>query len=157
MKRWMVLLLISVVVFGTLGYLYMQGEFEEYGWETFAMVLAAVAGPVKMLIYWTQGEESKDGKLKNAELKFTKTQKKDDKRRIKLALDVKEKETNLIKLEKDVELLSANIELLENRHKQVHQNIYMCLCYVYVWELLLDQAELQEKSNPLYHASYFHH
>ncbi len=126
MKRWIIVTIIAGILLLILGYLFFQGEFDEYSWESVSIVIAAILAPIKWVVFWIKGDEEKNsaedlnmqiGKMEEKRKEETLHQK-------KLLVEIKEREQQTQKLEKDLELLKANLEILEERQKKVQTDIY---------------------------------
>ncbi len=121
MKRWVIYIVLAVVIIGAIGFLYWKGKLQDLSWETVAIIVAAAIGPLKMLIGWVNKGEEKSIAKKDAE--NTESHEEKELKRRTLASDIKEQEERTFKLEKDIELLSANIEILELKKKQLNGEI----------------------------------
>lgn len=126
MKRWIIVTIVAGIVLLIVGYLFFQGEFDEYSWESVSIVIAALIAPVKWVVYWIKGDEEKSSaeNLNKQIENMEKKRKEEALHQEKLLSEIKDREQQTQKLEKDLELLKANLEILEERRKKVQSDIY---------------------------------
>ena len=113
-QRWIILSIVLIVIIALIVYLAERNFLSDLKWETVAIIVAAFLGPVKMMFLWFN--KDKDGKSDAEEL--TK-----ENIRLKSELETTLQINNSLKvageransLQKEIELLDANIELLAHK------------------------------------------
>lgn len=114
MKRWIFLLVILVLSAALVIYLFERGLLNGMEWQSTAIIIAAAFGPVKMLFLWFR---DLDDKQKNQEQIVAENEqlKADLEKSNKLNKSLLQTEKEAQRLERELELMSANMSLFEKK------------------------------------------
>lgn len=116
MKRWLILLVVFVVCIGVIVVLSINGVFDNLEWETALIIIAAITGPFK-LFHNSLSSNDDEAEKKQTILELEKANNKELERGKQIKTDIKKNRELAANIEKDIELMSANLEILEKKQK----------------------------------------
>ena len=135
MNRRLIIAIIAVVlVLVVVGYLYTQGYFQNFKWQTGTMVLAALAAPYQIVMNWIKGGE--DEKI----LKKHEAIREDEKKhRIDYDAQIDAKKKQIEDLDKKINEINVKVTQVEEKRATVEQKVNT-----------MSNAELQQKGKDLF-------
>ena len=121
MKRWIFYIIVGVLILAVIGFLYWQGKLKDLTWEVAVMVIVAALGPMELVYRWFM--EKKEELLPVQKQEHDCLSQEQELRHKALIAEIKEREQQTIRLEKDIELLATQLELLELKKQQLKTEI----------------------------------
>jgi len=122
MKRIIIAIVVIIVILGLIGFLYAQGHFRNMRWETLTMIFAALAAPFQGIANWLRGGSEQDDMAKK-KADFELLVKQQEEKRQFIQADIKANEDKARKLEMDMELMKANLAVMEEKQKRAKVDI----------------------------------
>lgn len=110
MKRWkIVTVIVGVIIFLIImGYLFTQGYFENFEWQTGTMILAALAAPYQMVANWLKPQPGDDIGSKHEKMR-----EEEKIHREKTDKEIELRKTKIQELDKELEVMNTKIKLVE--------------------------------------------
>ena len=115
MRHWLIVIVILVAVFLIVGFLSDQG-YLNVKWQGLAMIIAAIAGPYKLLKNYINGGSKKTEKILD---KHQKIEEEEKVHRVEYDQKIEEREKKIEKLDKEIDDLDKEIEKVEEKRKKV--------------------------------------
>jgi len=113
------IVIVSIALVAGLSYLFLNGFLEDVSWEGITIVVAAGLGPAQMLLEKTKSEVSTWGIAAPSNAQRLKQLEEENQRQAALRAELEANKTIVKTLESDLQLMSANIELLEAKKVQL--------------------------------------
>jgi len=134
-RRLIIIAITAVLVLVVVGYLYTQGYFQNLKWQTGTMILAAIAGPYKLVSNWVKG-----GGETNDILKRNEAMRADEKKhRIEYDAQINAKQKQIDDLDKKINDLNAKVIEVDQKRAVVSQQVNT-----------MSAPELQQKGKELF-------
>ena len=119
MRHWLIIIIILVAVFLIVGFLHDQG-YLNVKWTGLAMIIAAIAGPYKLLKNYITGGSKKTEKVLE---KHQKIEEKEKIHRKEYDKKIEDREKKIEKLDREIENLDKEIEKVEKKRDKVDKQV----------------------------------
>lgn len=120
-RKWVILIVVVVAIVGLGVFLYFNGTLSDLSWQSFTMIFAAAAGPLKYL-YRKVTEEHPD--IVNDILEDHKQDIEIEKEeRIKLDEEINTRKQELVRIEKEVETVNTQLNEIEVKKTKIVEEV----------------------------------